>query len=796
MNSTATIRQNQSKKTAVISFNPHKGQQEIAEACSKYDRVVVRAGRRFGKALALDTPIMTTEGFKTLADVRVGDFVFSELGKPVEVLKKSEVYRNRECYKVQFSDGAEIVADASHDWVVEDKQYRKALGRAKNPLSKPKKLTTEQIAKTYLHDRPDGKVEYQYAIPLTKPLKLAKKKLPIEPYFLGQWLGDGTSSNVGVTTEDIETAQYLESYAKSLGQTVKKKKNTHSNIFSYHIIGGKTQVERNNSLQAKLRQLKVLNNKHIPEIYHLSSVKQRLELLRGLMDSDGYAGRRTNEFCAQSGQLAQDILRLLWSLGIKPTLKEYESKLYGKVCGTKYRVHFNTNQQVFSLPRKQKTQNRPVRQWFRRRYIVGVEKLGSVPVQCLTVDNPTHLFLAGRELIPTHNSSLALNIVLREALKNPGRYWLIAPEYKQAKSIYWRDLVDEYIPEALVVKKNDNELILQIRTAVEGKTSIIEFKGSDNENSLRGAGLKGVILDEFAFQKEHVWDKIISPMLVQTDGWAIFITTPNGVANHFKKFWDNAVANEAKKDNKLWKTFHFTSYDNPLIKEDNLNAERDRLTPEFFEQEYMAEFAKFTGLIYTGFDDKIHVRDFEIEENWSFYRALDFGAVDPDAMPFIGVNKDGVIHIFDEIYISNLYTSELAELIKQKSAHRYFIATYADSAGKQQIMDLGTYGVHCVPVKKNTGERGTSWIVAGINKVQQLLKENKIVVHPRCKGMIKEFMSYSWRKDRLGEAVNMPEDKNNHLLDAFRYFVVSYHGETEETFTNYLNKPVDSVVGY
>lgn len=196
-------------------------------------------------------------------------------------------------------------------------------------------------------------------------------------------------------------------------------------------------------------------------------------------------------------------------------------------------------------------------------------------------------------------SALALNIILREALYNPGRYWIIAPEYTQAKSIYWRDLVSEFIPPEIIIKKNDNELILEIRSMVPNKNSIIEFKGSDREDKLRGAGLKGVILDEYAFQKEHVWDKIVSPMLVQTNGWAIFITTPNGVANHFKKFWDHAVALETE-GNPDWKTFHFTSYDNPLIKRENLDNEKARLTEEFFTQEYMAEFAKFTGLISGG----------------------------------------------------------------------------------------------------------------------------------------------------------------------------------------------------
>lgn len=392
-------------------------------------------------------------------------------------------------------------------------------------------------------------------------------------------------------------------------------------------------------------------------------------------------------------------------------------------------------------------------------------------------------------------SSLALNIVLREALYNPGRYWIVAPEYRQVKSIYWMDLVREYIPQEIIIKKNDTELYLEIMSLVDGKTSIIEFKGSDREDKLRGAGLNGVVLDEYAFQKEQVWDKILSPMLAQTDGWAIFITTPNGVANHFKKFWDDAVRLETEKNSK-WKTFHFTSYDNPTIKKENLDAERDRLTEEFFAQEFMADFAKFVGLIYTEFDDKIHVQNFEVDENWTFYRAIDFGATDPASVPFIGVDKNGVIHVYDEIYMSDLQTSQFAELIKQKSAHRYFVATYADSAGKQNILDLSGMGIFSTPVKKNSGENKNDWLVATIREVHQLLHDRKIIVHPRCKGLIKEFMSYSWRKDRMGEAVNIPEDKNNHLLDALRYFVVSYKGPVEETSLNYLQRPVDPITGY
>lgn len=433
-------------------------------------------------------------------------------------------------------------------------------------------------------------------------------------------------------------------------------------------------------------------------------------------------------------------------------------------------------------------------------------------------------------------SSLALNIVLREAFNNPGRYWIVAPSYKQAKTIYWHEEVKKFIPEALIVRKNDQELIVEIRSRIEGKTAIIEFKGSDQEDSLRGAGLKGVVLDEFAFQKETVWEKIIQPMILETRGWAMFITTPNGVGNHFKKFWDDAVAAESRQNDinarKLYeeevleaahlagqkrkpsdkgfddwlhqyKTFHFTSYDSPRITPEDIDAKRRQYTEEYFTQEYLAEFAKFTGLIYTGFDPERHIQEFEINEDWTFYRSIDFGATDPNAVSFIGVDKDGVNYIFDEIYINNIYTSELAELIKQKSAHRYFVATYADSAAKQSIMDLGFYGIPGItPVKKNQAAKETGsreWIVAGIDRVHQLLKEDKIIVHARCKNTIKEFQSYSWRKDRGGDPVNLPSDTNNHLLDEIRYYVMMKNlGEEfmEEDF-NYLGRtPVDSTVGY
>lgn len=160
--------------------------------------------RGFGKALALDTPILTNKGFKKLVDVKVGEFIFSEKGKQVEVLYKSKIYKNRDCYEVIFSDGSKIVADAEHDWLVEDNLLRhrveldyisrnrnkEAIIPRKSMNMKLIKKTTKELSEDLFVKRNDGKVEIKYSIPVAKSVEYIKNIFSINPKIKRRFIVD------------------------------------------------------------------------------------------------------------------------------------------------------------------------------------------------------------------------------------------------------------------------------------------------------------------------------------------------------------------------------------------------------------------------------------------------------------------------------------------------------------------------------------------------------------------------------------------------------------------------------
>jgi hypothetical protein len=162
--------------------------------------------------------------------------------------------------------------------------------------------------------------------------------------------------------------------------------------------------------RAELGAAGLLGNKHIPLAYLRASPAQRLALLRGLMDTDGYCckGSGDSEFSSTNERLARGARELAISLGLKATLSTGRAKLYGKDCGPKYRVCFMAHLPlaVFRVPRKLVRQRESGAQGarVRRRYIVAVEPAPSVPVRCIAVDSPSRLYLAGEAMIATHNT--------------------------------------------------------------------------------------------------------------------------------------------------------------------------------------------------------------------------------------------------------------------------------------------------------------------------------------------------------------------------------------------------------
>ena len=389
-------------------------------------------------------------------------------------------------------------------------------------------------------------------------------------------------------------------------------------------------------------------------------------------------------------------------------------------------------------------------------------------------------------------SVLAINETFKKALEKKGRYWIIAPTYRQVKSIYWNSLLRENIPEELIKKKNESELYIELKNG-----SFIEFKGADDPDKLRGAGLDGCILDEYAFMKPIVWEEHIQPMIRESGGWATLISTPDGF-NHFfdlKEFANN-------KKNKDWAYFHFKSSDNPYFPKKEIEKAREETSPDKFAQEYMGDFTKKSGMVFDEFSTNIHVLEDapKIDQGMVHYRSIDFGQANPTAVLWIAVNKDGDMLVYDEIYQKNLLTSELAHLIKAKSPY-YITMTYGDSAAAQSIKDLTEHGIYVMPVKKTAHAAKEDYMKGGIEKIKELLRVQRGTGKPRlmiashCQNLIDEMMNYTWEEEKADKnAPERPQKVRDHAVDALRYFIYEYTRPIVRKNTVYT--PTDSMTAY
>jgi PBSX family phage terminase large subunit len=334
----------------------------------------------------------------------------------------------------------------------------------------------------------------------------------------------------------------------------------------------------------------------------------------------------------------------------------------------------------------------------------------------------------------------------------------IAPTYQQARDIAWETLKKELGP--IISSVNESRLEMKTHTK-DGGESILVLRGWESIETLRGQNFDFLVIDEVASMRNFwsAWYEVLRPTLLDTKGEVMFISTPKG----FNHFYD--LFNLEAKD-KDFKSFHFTTYDNPYIPVEEIEKMKAEQTEDQFAQESLADFRKTEGLVYKEFDRKQHLFDdehgpYKVVETIA---GVDFGFNHPCAVVHIARDADNVYWVIDEWVRTKRTEVQIAEYI----ASCRFNRVYPDPENPSAIQVLNDKGLPVMEVVKGKGS-----VQTGINKVRELLKQNRLRIHNRCKNLIQELEMYSYAegKDDDYDSEN-PIKQYDDALDALRYGIV------------------------
>lgn len=555
----------------MVNFKLYDYQRKIIESYHKNRNTISCMARQSGKALPLDTEIPTPLGWRTIEELEVGDEVFDENGKPVKIIATSPIFINRDCYKITFDDGSNVIADAQHLWTVEEKSRRRVI---------TKTISTQEIYNlnpTKVDSR--NKIISKWRIPLAKPIQYKDKEVKIDPYLLGVWLGDGEAASGRITCQQSDLIEYKMAVGSDFS----------SNHLKSHIYTGTVY-----GLMPILRSYNLLKNKHIPKDYLFNSINKRIALLQGLMDTDGWVNEKQNCIALSYNrypQLIEDVYELLTSLGLKVTRKHYHKT-------NSIRLSFHCSKEmfeVFKLKRKlDKQQIKGYRPTFTKsRFIRLIEKVKSVPTKCLTVNSHNHLFLCTRHFIPTHNSTTTCGFIL----------WFINFHQNQNVAILANkgEIAMEILGRVQFAHQNLPKWIQQ-GTEEWNKGSFVLENGSrvrataTGPRSIAGFTVNFLFIDEAAHIENWYEFYAASSETIASSKKAkiALVSTPNGL-NHF---WEIFSSTEKNGYNAIKVNWRQVPGRDEKWKQEALA--RMNFDEEKFRQEHECEFLGSSGTLIAG----------------------------------------------------------------------------------------------------------------------------------------------------------------------------------------------------
>jgi len=851
-------------KRRKAKLNLHPGQQKAWDSTKRI--VAIISGVRAGKALALDTPIPTPGGFVPMGDLVVGDEVFDRRGRTCRVTYAFPVMTGRKCYRITFDDGTSVVADAEHRWVTQTYRQRKNQARRQpvsswsddrpqcRPAADESVVTTEEIRSSLLAR--EGR-QTNHSIDVCDPVHTPGRSLPIPPYTLGLWLGDGHSSCAVLTTADpeilthvlaegitvgapkdgnagkarthtlgavrtnvrwdaarIESALSLYHSGKNVAevadlvgrgdrgrvrrilkeagvavekrpQRISHRKRSANGAFLPGGLVRPTPPDRNASLQAILRREGLLNNKHVPEAYLWASAEDRLSLLQGLMDSDGFCAEKgACEFSNTNEGISHAVLHLLSSLGIKASIAKKIPTLYGKPQRPCYRVTFTTDLPVFRLKRKLERLGTSPKSCVRRRFVVAVDEVPSVPVRCIAVDSPDHTYLCTRSFVPTHNTSFGPPWLEREMKRcGPGDYLAVAPTFP---------LLDNGIRPEI---ENLFGRLRQLGSGTQRQFSISEdgyrrlwpdhseprpcriiYGHAQNPDSLAALRAKAAWCDEAgqaAFKLES-YEEV--QRRVSFDVGRILLTTTVYNLGWLKQQiwdkWEQSGCNHPEID-----VINFRSIDNPAFPPEEYHRAFRELPMWKAIMFFDGKPTRPAGVIYDLFDPKRHcVPRHLLPGDWPRFAGLDFGAVNTAAV-YSAQERDrasgvptGRFIVYRE-YPDRKFlpgkreaSAHTVRMLEGESSTPLFIGgSHSEDDWRDKFRAAG------LPV----AEPPVNAVEVQIDAVYGLIAAGNLIVMDDCIGLLDQLATYSRVLDARGEPTEEIEnDAAFHMCAALRYLCV------------------------
>lgn len=354
--------------------------------------------------------------------------------------------------------------------------------------------------------------------------------------------------------------------------------------------------------------------------------------------------------------------------------------------------------------------------------------------------------------------------------KADARVAYIAPTYQQARDIAWNEL--KTICQPILISANEGRLEVTIQNQ-HGGSSQIFLKGWEAVETLRGQYFDFLVLDEISSYRNFWmhWQEVLRPTLTDRMGQVLFISTPKG----FNHFYD--LFNLERKD-KDYKSFHFTSYQNPFIPRGEIDKAKQELTQDRFYQEYMADFRKTEGLVYKEFDRSKHLFETEPTTTFKTIGGVDFGFNNPAAVLSIKKDDDNRYWVTEEWYKRGQTDAQVADYV----AGLRFNEVYPDPASASGCEELRQRGVNVRDVVKNKDS-----IRNGINTVREMFKSNRLFIHRDCVNLIMELETYAYpdKKPDHNEEEN-PIKENDHAVDALRYPLMMDAGAFQSNITVFI----------